>query len=49
MTNKLLLGSLTFGAIVVGLLGVLAVLDDDAAESTAEPVFDEINDDPIGI
>ena len=49
MTNKLLLGSLTFGAIVVGLLGVLAVMDDDGAENPSEPAFDEINDDPIGI
>ncbi len=49
MNNKLMLGSLTFGAIVIaGLIGVLALLDD-ATDAQNDVAVDEINDSPIGI
>ncbi|MFZ4619108.1 MAG: hypothetical protein ACOYNS_01005 [Bacteroidota bacterium] len=49
MNNKSMLGSLTFGAIVLaGLIGVLALLKD-ATEAQNDIAVDEINDSPIGI
>ncbi len=49
MNNKMMLGSLTFGAIVIaGLISVLALLND-ADEAKNDIAIDEINDSPIGI
>lgn len=49
MNNKLMLGSLTFGAIVIaGLISVIALLHE-AEEAKNDTAFDEINDSPIGI
>ncbi len=49
MNNKLMLGSLTFGAIVIaGLISVIALLQD-ADEAKNDVAYDEINDSPIGI
>lgn len=49
MDKKLVLGSLTLGAIMMaGLIGIISLLQENSEQDGSE-VFDEINDMPIGI